>query len=173
MPATPPNEFKVNRVSLVKQAFTKDGGNVMPKPVKLPRGGTPLADINKVIPFDAIERIDFLRNGEALILDNLPGGALMITTKDGASRGIKTQFELKDHIPLGYQKYKEYASPMLSSTTDAYDLDNASTLLWLPSVRFDGEGADIELKIPLRPEYEVIIEGISDGGPIYEKSPHT
>ena len=62
---------------------------------------------------------------------------------------------------------------MLSSTTDAYDLDNASTLLWLPSVRFDGEGADIELKIPLRPEYEVIIEGISDGGPIYEKSPHT
>lgn len=169
MPATPPNEFKVNRVSLVKQAFTKDGGNVMPKPIKLPRGGIPLADIERVIPFDAVERIDFLRNGEALILDNLEGGALMITTKDGAYRGIKTQFELKDHIPLGYQKYKEYASPMLSSTTDAYDLENASTLLWLPSVRFDGEGTAVELKIPILPEYEVIIEGISEAGPIYEK----
>ena len=58
---------------------------------------------------------------------------------------------------------------MLASTTDAYDLENVSTLLWLPSVRFGGEGADIELKISLRPEYEGIIEGISEAGPIYEK----
>ena len=141
----------------------------MPEPVKLPRGGTPLADIIRVIPFDAIERIDFLRNGEALILDNLEGGALMITTKDGASHGIKAQFELKDHIPLGYQKYKEYSSPMLSSATAAYDLDNASTLLWLPSVRFDGEGTDIDLKLPAKGNYKIIIEGISDEGPIFEK----
>ena len=162
-------EFKVNRASLVPQKFNKDGGNAMPEPVKLPRGGTPLADINRVIPFDAIERIDFLRNGEALILDNLEGGALMITTKDGASHGIKAQFELKDHVPLGYQKYKEYSSPMLSSATAAYDLDNASTLLWLPSVRFDGEGTDIDLKLPAKGNYKIIIEGISDEGPIFEK----
>ena len=58
---------------------------------------------------------------------------------------------------------------MLSSTVDAYDLENASTLLWLPSVKFDGEGTDIEFKLPIQPEYEVIIEGISESGPIYEK----
>lgn len=125
---------------------------------------------NKKEFFVAIERIDFLGSGEALILgNNMPGGALMITTKSGGSGGIKTQFELKDYVPLGYQKYKEYASPLLSSTVDAYDLQNASTLLWLPSVRFGGDGTDIELKLPLRPEYDVIIEGISDEGPIYER----
>ena len=136
----------------------------------VPVGGIPLSDIDRLLPFDAIERIDFLRSGEALILGNsMPGGALMITTKSGGPGGIKTQFELKDYVPLGYQKYKEYASPLLSSSADAYDLQNASTLLWLPSVRFDGDGKDIELKLPLSPEYDIIIEGISDEGPLYER----
>lgn len=165
--------FKVNRVSPWKQLFNDDYKlkAVMPEPTKLPEAvGTPLSEINSMLPFDAIERIDFLKEGEALILGNgLQGGALMITTKDGGQQGIKAQFELKDHIPLGYQKYKEYANPMLSADADAYDLQSSSTLLWLPSVRFDGQGTDIELKLPVKAEYDVIIEGVSDDGPVYEK----
>ncbi|MDE6291895.1 MAG: TonB-dependent receptor plug domain-containing protein, partial [Muribaculaceae bacterium] len=166
--------FSVKRVSPKKQAFWNGGGQeprVMPESSSgVPVGGIPLSDIDRLLPFDAIERIDFLRSGEALILGNsMPGGALMITTKSGGPGGIKTQFELKDYVPLGYQKYKEYASPLLSSSADAYDLQNASTLLWLPSVRFDGDGKDIELKLPLSPEYDIIIEGISDEGPLYER----
>lgn len=166
--------FSVNRVSPKKQAFWNGGGReqrVMPESSgSVLEGGVPLSDIDRILPFDAIERLDFLRSGEALILgNNMPGGALMITTKSAGPGGIKTQFELKDYVPLGYQKYKEYASPLLSSTTNANDLENALTLLWLPSVRFDGDGTDIELLLPIKPKYEVIIEGISENGPIYEK----
>lgn len=169
------SSFKVNRVSEQPQAFWNGAGEI-PKAEEvadesgdITSVGTPLSEIDRVIPFDAIARIDFLRSGEALILGNeLPGGALMITTKDGGSQGIKKQFELKDYIPLGYQRYKQYASPLLSSSTDAYDLQGASTLLWLPSVVFDEKGKEIELKLPIQSDYKVIIEGISDIGPIYE-----
>ena len=41
--------------------------------------------------------------------------------------------------------------------------------IWLPSVRFDGEGTDIDLKLPAKGDYKIIIEGISDEGPIFEK----
>lgn len=167
--------FKVNRVSEKPQAFWNGAGEI-PRDPDVPESsgsitsvGTPLSEVYRVIPFDAIARIDFLRSGEALILGNeLPGGALMITTKDGGSQGIKKQFELKDYIPLGYQRYKQYASPLLSSSADAYDLQGASTLLWLPSVIFDEKGKEIELKLPIQPDYKVIIEGTSDMGPIYE-----
>ncbi len=88
----------------------------------------------------------------------------MITTKKGDKVNWARQFELKDYLPLGYQEYKEYASPMLSVDSDEYDLQTHPTLLWLPSVKFDENGKSIDLKFPIKSDYQVIIEGISDNG---------
>ncbi len=90
----------------------------------------------------------------------------MITTKSGGDKHSGKQFELKDHLPLGYQKYKEYASPILSVDTDEYDLQTHPTLLWLPSVKFDESGKAIDLKHPIKSNYRVVIEGVTDNGDI-------
>ncbi|MBD5275363.1 MAG: hypothetical protein HDS37_04585, partial [Bacteroides sp.] len=73
-------------------------------------------------------------------------------------------------LPLGYQQYKEYASPLLSVDSDEYDLQTSPTLLWMPSVRFDDAGKSIDLKFPVKPEYRVIIEGLSDNGDIISET---
>lgn len=108
-----------------------------------------LVEVESVVPFNAIERIDYIRPEHSLIFSETAGlGAVVITTKQGDKKNWSRQFELKDFIPLGYQEYKEYASPLLSSETDAYDLQTSPTLLWLPSVKFGESGKDITLKIP-------------------------
>lgn len=128
-----------------------------------------LADVENTLAFTDIARIDFIRPGQALIFGNdFGGGVIMITTKDGDEVGIARQFELKDFVPLGYQKYKEFASPILSSKIGMNDLQTTPTLLWLPSVKFDDNGKEINLKSPISSDYRVVIEGISDDSAIYE-----
>ena len=129
--------------------------------------GPTLSEVSAAVPFNMIERIDFIRPEHSLVLGPSYGGpTVVITTKKGDKVHWERQFELKDHLPLGYQEYKEYASPMLSVDTDEYDLQTHPTLLWLPSVKFDDTGKTIQLKHPVKSDYSVIIEGISDNGDI-------
>lgn len=175
-PISDQNQFHVNPQPRKKHKAWNGIGNlpepVIPEPTPniIVDNAPPISDIDRVLPFDAIKRIDFIRSGDALILGNdLPGGAIMITTKSGEEQGFSRQFELKDYIPLGYQKYKEFASPLLSTESDVYDLQTNATLLWIPSIRFDERGREINLTLPLPSECDIIIEGISNDGPIYEK----
>ncbi len=129
--------------------------------------GPTLSEIEAAVPFQSIERIDFVRPEHSIVLGPSYGGpAIVITTKKGGKVNWERQFELKDYLPLGYQKYKEYASPLLSVDTDEYDLQTHPTLLWLPSVKFDENGKSIDLKFPIKSNYKVIIEGIADNGDI-------
>ncbi|MDE6552315.1 MAG: hypothetical protein K2K98_05060 [Muribaculaceae bacterium] len=129
--------------------------------------GPTVSELEAFIPFDEIERIDFVRPEHTLVLGRTyGGGAIMIMTKQGNKRSWQKQFELKDHLPLGYQQYKEYASPLLSVDSDLHDLQSEQTLLWLPSVKFDDAGKSIDLKHPVNSGYNIIIEGISENGDI-------
>ncbi|MDE6380764.1 MAG: carboxypeptidase-like regulatory domain-containing protein [Muribaculaceae bacterium] len=139
------------------------------------RGGTTLysptlSEVATAVPFNSIERIDFIRPEHSLVLGPSYGrAAVLITTKSGNQVNWERQFELKDYLPLGYQKYKEYASPILSVDSDEYDLQTHPTLLWLPSVKFDDSGKVIDLKFPVRSDYRLVIEGLADdGGIIFE-----
>ena len=130
-----------------------------------------LSEVEAAVPFKSIERIDFIRPEHSLVLGPSYGGPIVsITTKTGDKKSWSRQFELKDYLPLGYQEYKEYASPLLSVDTDEYDLETKPTLLWLPSVKFDEKGQSIDLKFPVKPEYRVIIEGLSDNGDIISET---
>lgn len=124
------------------------------------------SEIAAAVQFQDIERLDFLKSG----LFDYGNCALMITTKSGNNIPGGAQFELKDYLPKGYQQYKEYASPILSVDTDEYDLQTHPTLLWLPSVRFDDKGKSIDLKFPVKSNYHVIIEGVSDNGDIISET---
>ena len=129
--------------------------------------GPTLSEVSAAVPFNMIERIDFIRPEHSLVLGPSYGGpTVVITTKKGDKVHWERQFELKDYLPLGYQQYKEYASPILSVDADEYDLQTKPTLLWLPSVRFDASGKSIDLKFPISSEYRVIIEGLSENGGI-------
>lgn len=55
---------------------------------------------------------------------------------------------------------------MLSVDSDEYDLQTSPTLLWIPSVKFDEKGNSVDLKFPVKSDYKVIIEGLSDDGNI-------
>lgn len=124
------------------------------------RNFTPTLDeLELYIPFSSIESLDFIKSYGL-------GGMLWLITKTGDKNQKEKQFELKDYLPLGYQRYKEYASPLLSSDSDEYDLATHPTLLWLPRVRFDGNGHSINLKSKISPDYQIIIEGITDDGEI-------
>ncbi|MBD5261287.1 MAG: hypothetical protein HDS38_04055 [Bacteroides sp.] len=130
-----------------------------------------LSEVEAAVPFKSIERIDFIRPEHSLVVGPSYGGPIvLITTKTGDKKNWSRQFELKDYLPLGYQQYKEYASPLLSVDSDEYDLQTSPTLLWMPSVRFDDAGKSIDLKFPVKPEYRVIIEGLSDNGDIISET---
>ncbi len=129
-----------------------------------------ISDIENVIPFHDIDRIDFIRPELFVMGSQYGGGVIMITSKSGRDMHWSKQFELKDHLPLGYQQYKEYASPLLSVDVDEYDLQTHPTLLWLPSVKFDDSGKTIDLKLPLKSQYRVIIEGLTDNGEIISET---
>ncbi|MDE5812994.1 MAG: carboxypeptidase-like regulatory domain-containing protein, partial [Muribaculaceae bacterium] len=129
--------------------------------------GPTLSEVATAVPFNSIERIDFIRPEHSLVLGPSYGGAVvLITTKAGDKVSWERQFDLKDHLPLGYQQYKEYASPILSVDSDEYDLQTHPTLLWLPSVKFDDSGKAIDLKFPMRSDYRIVIEGLADDGTI-------
>lgn len=133
--------------------------------------GATVAELNSLIPFESIERIDFVRPEHASVLGRTyGGGAIMIITKKGDKTGWQKQFELKDYLPLGYQQYKEYASPILSEDFKEYEMQTHPTLLWLPSVKFDEHGKAIDLKFPLKSDYRLIIEGITDNGDIISET---
>lgn len=129
-----------------------------------------LSDIAQVVAFQDIEQLDYLKSENFIIGEDYGAGVLMITTKSGNDKPGGNQFELKDYLPLGYQQYKEYASPILSIDTDEYDLETKPTLLWLPSVKFDDKGKSIDLKFPIRSDYRIVIEGISDNGDIISET---
>lgn len=166
------NKFGVNRFTGGKRY--KEGRSVgLPEIVPLPmisplvqEGQTPLLkEVELSLPFSVIYKISFLNMGQSLILGNgFEGGVIMITTKNGSQQGLKQQFDLKDYIPLGYQKYKEYASPLLSSEPDAYEIKRSPTLLWVPSVKFGYSGSEIKLNFSLSQDYDIIVEGISSDG---------
>ncbi|MDE6017970.1 MAG: hypothetical protein K2G85_04055 [Muribaculaceae bacterium] len=133
--------------------------------------GPTLSEIEAAVPFQTIERIDFIRPEHSIVLGPSYGGAaVVITTKKGDKVNWERQFELKDYLPLGYQHYKEYASPLLSIDTDEYELQSHPTLLWIPSAKFDENGKSINLKFPIKSNYKVIIEGISDNGDIISET---
>lgn len=67
----------------------------------------------------------------------------------------------------GYQRYKEYVSPLLSSEAVEDELDMNSTLLWLPSVKFDKNGKDLTLSMPVTKDYTIEIEGLTDNDIIH------
>ncbi len=94
----------------------------------------------------------------------------MIITQKGNKTSWQQQFELKDYLPLGYQEYKEYASPMLSIDADDYGMQSHPTLLWLPSVKFDENGKSIDLKFPVKSNYKIIIEGVTENGDIISET---
>lgn len=129
-----------------------------------------LSDIAQVVAFHDIEQLDYLKSESFIIGDDYGAGVLMITTKSGNKKPEGSQFELKDYLPLGYQKYKEYASPILSVETDDYDLQTQPTLLWLPTVKFDETGKAIDLKFPIKSDYRIIIEGVTDNGDIISET---
>ncbi|MDE6380750.1 MAG: hypothetical protein K2L11_09775 [Muribaculaceae bacterium] len=132
--------------------------------------GPTISELNELIPFEDIERIDFLKPEDTSILNRTYGGAaIMIITKHGNKTSWQKQTNIKNYIPLGYQKYKEYASPILTIDTDVERDQSEQTLLWLPSVKFDDEGETIELKNPVKTGYRLILEGIDENGDfIYE-----
>ena len=140
------------------------------------RGGTTLygpslSEVEVAVPFNTIERIDFVRPEHSLVLGpSFGGAAVLITTKTGDKVHWERQFELKDHLPLGYQQYKEYASPILSIDANDYDMQTQPTLLWLPSVRFDDTEKTIDLRFPLKSEYRVTVEGVADNGEIISET---
>ncbi|MDE6489957.1 MAG: hypothetical protein K2L49_02230, partial [Muribaculaceae bacterium] len=134
--------------------------------------GVSLAEVEGVLPFQAIERIDFLQPNEAVMFGQAGylGGALMITSKDG--KGIKdTNWTLKSLMPLGYQKPAEFYSPKYESD-NKYDevpdgMDRRSTVYWNPSVRTDSDGqAKFSFYTTDNPRttYTVRVEGLTAGG---------
>lgn len=123
-----------------------------------------LSDIEDVVSFQSIAKIDFIRPENFMFGRHYGGGVIMITTKNGNEGSWSKQLELKDYLPLGYQNYKEYASPMLSVDTDEYDLQTQPTLLWLPSVKFDEAGKSIDLKFPINSNHRIVVEGVADDG---------
>ncbi|MDE6649335.1 MAG: hypothetical protein K2K45_05345 [Muribaculaceae bacterium] len=130
-----------------------------------------LSDIESILPIQAIKKICFIEPQYSLSVGpHYGGGILMLTTKDGTELKLQRQFELKDYLPLGYQKYKEYASPMLSVDADEYDMQTQPTLLWIPSVKFDKNGKTIDLKFPVNSNHQVIIEGVTDKGDIISET---
>lgn len=133
--------------------------------------GATISELNSLIPFESIERLDFIRPEHAGILGrSYGGGAIMIITQKGNKTSWQQQFELKDYLPLGYQEYKEYASPMLSIDADDYGMQSHPTLLWLPSVKFDENGKSIDLKFPVKSNYKIIIEGVTENGDIISET---
>lgn len=165
------NEFGVSRFAHSMRRYNAGRAHSV-KPSRSPIGknvDTPLlSEIESVVPFHIIDRIDYLRPEHSVILGrDRGGGAIVITTKSGDKVSWNRQFELKDHIPLGYQKYKEYkeyASPILSSEADEYDIKQSPTLMWIPSVRFGNTDSEINLKFPLSYDCDIIVEGISSDG---------
>lgn len=133
--------------------------------------GPTLSEVEAAVPFNTIERIDFIRSEHSIVLGPSYGGpSVVITTKRGDKVRWERQFELKDYLPLGYQEYKEYMSPILSVDFDDYDIETAPTLLWLPSVKFDGGGKSIDLKFPIKSNYKVFVEGLTDNGDIISET---
>lgn len=125
-----------------------------------------LTDIEDFVHFQDIARIDFIRPENFILGEGYSGGALMITTKSGKDIPLPHQFELKDYLPLGYQNYKEYASPLLCIDVDDYDIQSKPTLLWLPSVKFEEDGETIKLTHPISSGSNIIVEGLMDNGVI-------
>lgn len=129
--------------------------------------GPTVSEVEAAVPFHTIEKISFIRPEFSLVLGPSYGGAaIAITTKSGNKVHWERQFELKDYLPLGYQNYKEYSSPMLSVDADEYDIQTQPTILWLPSVKFDESGKTIDLKFPVNTNHRVVIEGVAENGDI-------
>lgn len=136
--------------------------------------GSTYPDIYEKIPFDLIERIDFLKPSEAVVLGPKAtgGGALMITTKSGAEYMTwKQPPELVVVSPLGYQKPAEMYMPKYSSNEnyipDGTDLRN--TLYWNPCIKVDKNGKsnfDFYTSDIKDTNYTVCIEGLTDTGDI-------
>lgn len=164
------NEFGISRFAKSMRRY--DGGRYIPVTSRSPLArnvNTPLlSEVESIVPFHVIDRIDFVRPENSIILGRgYGGGALVITTKSGDKISWNRQFELKDYLPLGYQRYKEYVSPLLSSEAVEDELDMNSTLLWLPSVKFDKNGKDLTLSMPVTKDYTIEIEGLTDNDIIH------
>ncbi|MDE6806040.1 MAG: carboxypeptidase-like regulatory domain-containing protein, partial [Muribaculaceae bacterium] len=142
-----PRTYHRSRFASSSQASQNNAPMVMvddtPSPSIQASSTLKLSDVANAVSFQDIDRIDYIRAENFVIGPSPMGGALMITTKTGANKSSGKQFELKDYLPLGYQKHKEYSSPILSVDADDYDLQTQPTLMWIPSVKFDEAGETI------------------------------
>ena len=131
-----------------------------------------LHELDILYPFMMIKRIDFLQPGAAIIYGNeYPGGALVITTKDGTEITPDKPYGIKNLTPLGYQVPAEFYSPKYERATgNASDgNDMRSTVYWNPDVQIDETGTatvvfyanDIH-----RTRYSVVVEGVTKIGDV-------
>ncbi len=147
-----------------KRALTESNGNTVASSFGI------LREVEAVCPFQLIERIDFLQPGAAVIYGNeFFGGALVITTKDGADIEPDKPYGIKYFNPLGYQQPAEFYSPKYAHATGntSDGTDSRSTVYWSPDVQIDKTGtATIEFYANdiRRTRYSVLVEGVTSSG---------
>ena len=131
--------------------------------------GGVLNELDNLYPFQMIKRIDFLQSGAALIYGNFPGGALVITMKEGFVEEDHKQYGIKNLSPLGYQQYVEFYSPkyLMASGNITEGNDIRNTVYWSPNISINDNGKTvIEFYANDNPSttYNVVIEGMTNSG---------
>lgn len=128
--------------------------------------GVDIREITGHVPFDDIERIDFVEPEYTSYLSNEAAGlfSVMIWTRSGsgAHRMQQPDFGMQVYAPLGYQQRRERAP------YDPEDMLSAGspTVYWNPEVRVRRGKAEFEAVLPDVKEgrYLLRIEGMTDDG---------
>ena len=138
-----------------------------------------LADIlenNGVNPAD-VERIDVVRSNIALMaLLNSPGGsgeggALLITTRSGATRPAPYSPDIVHYSPRGFDVSREFYSPRYDAPRSSLLADFRSTIYWNPSLVTgnDGKMAFDFFNADQPGTYRIVVEGIGGTGHLGRK----
>ncbi|MDE5899839.1 MAG: carboxypeptidase-like regulatory domain-containing protein, partial [Muribaculaceae bacterium] len=141
----------------------------MPKPTRLDYArnmGTPLQEFASIYPFQAIEKIDFLRPSVAMVISGSAaqaGGLLMMTTKKGG-KGLDWYKDLFIQVmqPLGYQNapdaYRTYKKVAEHEDDKCYEI-------WIPTVLNKPQLKDSQLTTEKGGKI-LLVSGITDDGTI-------
>ena len=117
-----------------------------------------------------IESIAVLRGTKAAILgSDAIGGAIVITTKNGADIQSKTtNFSLKTTMPLGYQQPVEFYSPVYDTPEKraGKEPDTRTTIYWNPDIKLSQRSgaAFYFYTADGLSDYTMTIEGITNDG---------
>lgn len=130
------------------------------------------ADFLYDLPLNIIEQVELI-TGPGMAIFGLEGGnaagALIVTTKKGAYTQTPDE-NITSITPLGYQKPKEFYSPVYETTQQKKNSepDLRTTIYWNPNVQIDNNGvANVDFySADSSTEYSVIIEGITANGQI-------